>query len=277
VTAPAVDKTKFSPEMKAFLVERDKNANHVRINKALFDRAYMLETDVQYLREQAKFEEWLEKKLSKPLMEHIKESLFCPLKQDIPDQPIIIPSRNGEGNLCDLSALEQYSRQKGLWENGKYENPFTRQQGFIGDLLPAYGTQSLIERLINRLYEFRAEKENNPDSSVEVKRYQAYRDTAPNNAQRMQAALNDAGSLRAFIRFIQGQEDVIKIVRQPEVFQRLAYVDVQDVPQAFFKIGDKAEPDYDAQNQFEQLINLAQELQERFAARPRERSACSVM
>lgn len=190
-------------ELETFLNERQQYNNRKRLYQALFDLDSMAETDPNFVAVQQEIFPFFQNKIGQRFEEY-QNAIQCPIEMDVPNDPITIPSDGPERHMMGHEMLKQ-STPNYLWNNRQYKNPLSRSEGAHGEIEPAYATQSLIERLIVRSYEFRELRETaKGDANAHVnaiKRYHAYMNTRPTNQARLETALAGNGTLNEFLEF----------------------------------------------------------------------------
>lgn len=263
-TAPALPA--LTSEMIEYLSELRKLPNSVRIHRALFDQEQVDIQSDMYKKTEKELEAWLKNKLG-PLYAPMAAAVYCPVSHYVAEQPILITTNDGTENMISYGQLELHSQQAVVWQYGQYENPYNQERGDVNKLSPGYGTQSLIERMINRLYQFREEQEVAAAPTAEQKqlaqtmayhRYKAYRELFPSNEQRLHKTLHGSGTTEGFIKFLITQHEVKAIMRHPHHYQDLLTSKaLPDLPVC--QNSDGVKVDYDLQNTIEQIINLGRE------------------
>lgn len=198
------------------------------------------------------------------------------------NDPVIVPADNNNTHVFGHVSLIAASGDH--WGNGQYHNALINQRGNRNDIHPAYFTQSLIERIIVRLYEFKALMEQDlPNANtMAINRYKNYLDTQPSNQQRFATLLGGEASVKQFLAFLENhpsfnstfgeQADLVRAMFQslsqsnelpkmPVIYQGK----ITDYNPAMNP--DKVTISYDTQNVVEQILFMARTLGPEFVNR----------
>lgn len=300
----------ISDEMQDFLSETGGNASNCKlISMALFERPYSVEKDSIFLTS-INLKQWLSNKFMPLSLEKVLASIICPYAKNIVDQPIIIP---GTDLFIEFEVLKTHSVSRGIWQYGKFETPDGKYTGLVSELRPAYGNQSLIARLINRLHQFRwvteLEDKNSHADAEAVARYKLYKGSpvlghASSNESKICAltgvypkiALELLDPEIKFIKhldFIKSHPEIISKLSHPgflEVFidynlslYRLPIVEKNSDLRGFAEKHFEENPEscrvvaYEAQDFLEQAFNISRECRDEIELYIDKNSKCCIL
>jgi hypothetical protein len=253
--------------LEKFISQRTEELNQHRLNQALIGKK--IETNPrQYEELQQQFVVWIKEKLGPELFDSLRDLILAQQFfdsneiTDIPMVPVIISKK-----VYCLTYLAKVAHSKNLPENEIFV-PHTREIIHADTVQPSFLSQSVIERLLNRIYQFRAESKNlNNQDAIAL--YKTWRDSEKfKNIERLQQNLPDGIDANQFIaKLLQKHPDALP----NPAFTQMLSTKFPNVPVMYkgelFDASElktnqlqQATPAYDVQNNIEHIIYLAHEL-----------------